>query len=243
MLNNGKILNIGVDMSLKLPMRIISFALLLGLLSSCYHPPFNDFLPYNPVVPRVIGGTAVGAAAAGIAYGTVAGALIGGAAGGAIGAIIGYQHESKSRTINELRKMDIQFISYGDTLTLVVPTDKYFMFNSPRLNEVCFPGLEYIVKLLKFYPESCIYVAAFTDNVGSYQHKKLLSQAQAETMMTFLWGHGIHAELFKSEGYGDKNDISDNKLIHGSAQNRRIEIQWLTNLHPAAPVKLSETIK
>ncbi|MDI1352690.1 MAG: OmpA family protein, partial [bacterium] len=87
-----------------------------------------------------------------------------------------------------------------------------------------------IIKLLKLYPQSPIYVAVFTDNVGTREHKKRLSQAQAETMLTFLWANDIQAMRLKAEGYGDKNDISDNHWIHGSAQNRRIEIQWFTGI-------------
>lgn len=115
-------------------------------------------------------------------------------------------------------------------MTLLIPTDKYFMFMSPRLNELCYPGLLNVVKLLRLYPKSPIYVAGFTDNVGSRYHKKRMSQAQAETMMTFLWANGVRSIQLKAEGYGDKNDIGDNRIVHGSAYNRRIEIQWFTGL-------------
>ena len=115
-------------------------------------------------------------------------------------------------------------------MTLIVPVDKYFMFESPRLNEICYPGLINIVRLLKFYPYSPVYVAGFTDNVGTDRHKKLMSQAQAETMLTFLWANNVPAQLLKAEGYGQKNDVGDNQLIHGSAYNRRIEIQFFNAL-------------
>jgi flagellar motor protein MotB len=45
-------------------------------------------------------------------------------------------------------------------------------------------------------------------------------------MLTFLWANDIQARRLKAEGYGDRFDIGDNKLIRGSAYNRRIEIQW-----------------
>ena len=83
---------------------------------------------------------------------------------------------------------------------------------------------------MKLYPQSPIYVAGFTDNVGSPKQKKRLSQAQAETMLTFLWSNGIRSMQLKAEGYGDKNTIADNYVVHGSADNRRIEIQWFTGL-------------
>jgi outer membrane protein OmpA-like peptidoglycan-associated protein len=179
---------------------------------------------------RVATGTAFGTAVGAAATGTIPGLVIGAAVGGAAGVAVGFYKTSKKSIIYELNKEGIEFVEYGDTMTLIVPIDQYFMFESPRLNEICYPGLNNIIRLLKFYPLSPIYVAGFTDNVGSSRHKKLMSQAQAETMLTFLWAYDIPAQLLKAEGYGDKNDVGDNKLIHGSAYNRRIEIQWFSSL-------------
>ena len=46
-------------------------------------------------------------------------------------------------------------------------------------------------------------------------------------MITFLWAKGIRAQHLYAEGMGDKYPIGDNFLTHGSAFNRRIEIQWV----------------
>lgn len=210
--------------------QILGFGLITCMLGGCYHPPYNNFKPDPRTSRKAVQGATVGTVAGVIVGGTLPGAAVGAAIGGSIGIAKGLHSESKTQIIKELKKQDIQYVQYGDTMTLVVPTDRYFMFNSPRLNEVCYPGLTNIIRLLKLYPKSPIYVAGFTDNVGSRYHKKMLSQAQAETMLTFLWAHDIRAMRLKAEGYGDKNAISDNDLIHGSAQNRRIEIQWFTGL-------------
>lgn len=234
-----KSLIIGVEMSLILSKtRILCYGLVICLLSSCFHPPFNNFRT-DYQAPRKTGvGAGFGSAVGGLTSGTLTGALLGGAVGGTIGAVIGIHKDSKKKIIKDLSKQNIEFVEYGDTMTLIVPTDKYFMFESPRLNELCYPGLNNIVRLLKLYPKSPIYVAGFTDNVGSRRHKRLMSQAQAESILTFLWANNIQAYRLKAEGYGDKNAISENSLIHGSAQNRRIEIQWFTGLvaQPQGPV-------
>jgi outer membrane protein OmpA-like peptidoglycan-associated protein len=210
--------------------KILSLGLITCMLGACFHPPYNNFKP-DPRTARKAGqGAGVGTVAGMIVGGTLTGSIVGAAVGGSIGLANGLSKENKSQIIKELKKQDIQFVEYGDTMTLIVPTDKYYMFNSPRLNEVCYPGLNNIIRLLKIYPRSPIYVAGFTDNVGSRHHKKMLSQAQAETMLTYLWAHDIRAMRLKAEGYGDKNAVSDNALIHGSAQNRRIEIQWFNGL-------------
>ena len=213
--------------------RVVCISLLSMTLSGCFHPPYNDFKKPPPNVNRAITGAGVGAIAGSLLGGAAVGGLMGGAIGGTLGTFSEIHHAGKPATIRDLQKNDIQFVQYGDTMVLVIPTDHYFQFNSPNLNDICFAGLNNVVKLLKLYNCSTIYVAAFTDNVGTREHKKRLSQARAETMLTFLWANNIRAKSLKAEGYGDKFDIGDNRLIHGSAYNRRIEIQW--NNKPVVP--------
>jgi outer membrane protein OmpA-like peptidoglycan-associated protein len=210
--------------------QVISIGLIIYLLSACTHPPYNNFQPDKRMGRDAAAGVTSGSIIGLITSGTLTGVLAGGAVGGTIGTIHAVYKDSKPALVKQIKKQSIQFIEYGDTMTLIIPTDKYFAFMSPRLNELCYPGLMNIVKLLKLYPQSPIYVAGFTDNVGSSEHKKKLSQAQAESVMTYLWANGIHSIQLKAEGYGDKNNIANNDVIHGSADNRRIEIQWFTGL-------------
>lgn len=194
---------------------------------SGFHPPFNNFNPYNPGPRRVATGAAIGAGT-GAVIGAIAGnAPAGAAIGGVAGAAVGAYYNTQRNLIKAIKQEDIQYTQYGNTITLLIPTDRYFLFDSPQLNDICYPGLNNIVRLLQYYPDSPIFVAGFTDDVGSRHHKKMLSQARAETMLTFLWANNIHAQRLRAQGYGDKHDIGDNKLIRGSAYNRRLEIQWL----------------
>jgi outer membrane protein OmpA-like peptidoglycan-associated protein len=208
----------------------VSTGLWFSLLVGCTHPPYDNFKPDKTMARTATSGAAAGAVVGVITGGTLSSTLIGGAIGGGVGTVRAVYKNSKPVIVKQLKKQSIQFVEYGDTMTLIIPTDKYFMFMSPRLNELCYPGLLNVVKLLKLYPKSPIYVAGFTDNVGSSEHKKRLSQTQAETMMTYLWANGVSSVQLKAEGYGDKNPIGDNKVVHGSAYNRRIEIQWFTGL-------------
>lgn len=213
--------------------RSMSVSLLALTLSGCFHPPYNNFRDDHRALKQVAFHTGVGAGA-GAMIGTVAGGtVIGTVIGGVAGAGVGLYKTSKRALIKEMQAQDMQLIEYGDTMTLLVPTDHYFQFNSPRLNDICYPGLNNIIRLLKYYPNTPIYVAGFTDDVGTRHHKKMLSQARAETMLTFLWAHDIYAQRLHAEGYADQHTVGDNHIIHGSAYNRRVEIQWLINPAPA----------
>lgn len=211
---------------LEMKVKILIITLLSFALSACFHPPFNNFQKDRRALRQatIFGGIGAGAGAAvgSVVGSTAAGAIIGAAAGASVGLLKNTKHS----LLMAIKRQDMELVEYGDTLTLLIPTDRYFVFNSPHLNDICYPGLNNIVRLLSYYPNTPIYVAAFTDDVSSHHHKKKLTQARAEAMITFLWANGIQAQRLHPEGYADLHDIGDNKLIHGSAYNRRIEIQW-----------------
>lgn len=215
--------------------RLVQIGLLALTLSNCYKPPYNNFKPYPSSMnyyQSAPSGLAIGAVAMGAVGGPI---FLGTAAGAVIGTGVAHFNSSKKSIIKELQKYQIQFVQYGDTTTLIVPTDRYFYFNSARLNQFCYQGLVNILRLISLYPPCPVYVAGFTNDVGSRYHKRMLTQAQAEAMVTFLWANGIPARRLNPEGYSDKHPVSDNKLIHGSAQNRRLEIQFFSNCSVAVP--------
>ena len=213
--------------SAKTTKQFLLYLMVLGL-SSCFHAPYNNFENDHRALKKMAVVTAAGAGVGAIA-GSVAGNTLAGAAiGGVIGAATGVYRNSEAALLRDLSREDIQFVRHGDTMTLLVPTDKYYEFNSSRLNDICFPGLNNIVRLLHFYSCHPIYVAGFTDNIGSKQHKNKLSAARADAMVTFLWAKGVKAKHLHAEGYGDQFPLGENTIIHGSAFNRRIEIQWFT---------------
>lgn len=213
-------------MSVKFSMqRMITCVGLFLTLSGCFHPPYNNFQA-DPRSATPVSASTVAGVGAGAIIGSVV--IPGAALGGAAGSLISLQKNSTHHLITELKKQHIEIIKYGDTTTAIIPTDRYFVFDTPALNELSYPGLINILKLLKKSPHSVIYVAGFTDNVGSPYHKKMLSQARAETFLTFLWANNIAAQRLHAKGYADHHAIGDNKIMHASAYNRRIELQWVS---------------
>lgn len=208
--------------------QLACISLLMLSLSGCFRPPYNNFQDDKRATKYTLFGAGYGAAAGAIAGSVASSAGAGAVIGGIAGSIVAYQKTLKPQIIRDLNKYDIQFTCYGDTQTLIVPTDLYYYFDSPRINDLAYKGLNNIVRLLKYYPCTPIYVAGFSDDVGTDHHKKKLSQARAEAMITFLWANGIEAQRLHPEGYADKHPVGDNDLIRGSAFNRRVEIQWLT---------------
>jgi OOP family OmpA-OmpF porin len=84
--------------------------------------------------------------------------------------------------------------------------------------------LSYAVSSLKKNPSLVIEVDGHTDNVGSAKKNMALSQARAETVMSYLQTHGVTNSM-TAKGYGKDNPIADNKTADGRLQNRRVSLK------------------
>lgn len=208
--------------------KLITMGAFLLLLMACYHPPYNDFKPEYPLVPYTAAGTAVGAIVGAAASAPLTGVGIG-AAGGVL---VGLYNSSKPKIIQDMRKQDIELIEYQHKITLILPTDHYFKFNSPKFHELQFRGLAAMMAFIRLYPYATFHVAVFSDRVGSVEESLKLGEARAHTMLTFLYANGVPVEQLTAQSIGPYFAIGDHALIHGSAYNRRLEIQWDTRENP-----------
>ncbi|OGV28125.1 MAG: hypothetical protein A3F18_04310 [Legionellales bacterium RIFCSPHIGHO2_12_FULL_37_14] len=128
--------------------------------------------------------------------------------------------------LKKLYEYKIEVVHYGDQVTLIVPTDQYFEFNSDKLIDRQYKGLEVIVKFIRTYPKCPLAVAAFSDNVDGTKRNLKLTDKRANAMVAFLWANGIAAKRLVPQGFGEHYDVADNHIVRGRALNRRLEIQW-----------------
>lgn len=137
--------------------------------------------------------------------------------------------QASRRIIQHVQNGDIQIVNEGKRITLIVPTDKYFIFDTAKLSDLHYGPLADIAKLIKCFANAKVYVAGFTDDVGNYEHKRIMSKERAQAIVAYLWSQGISEHNLTTQGYGERFSIANNNLIHGSAMNRRVEIQWTMN--------------
>jgi outer membrane protein OmpA-like peptidoglycan-associated protein len=83
--------------------------------------------------------------------------------------------------------------------------------------------LNMIVQVLKDNPDVKFEIDGHTDNTGTPQHNKDLSQQRADAVKTQLISLGVDASRLTSKGFGDTKPISDNNTFEGKANNRRVE--------------------
>jgi OOP family OmpA-OmpF porin len=84
--------------------------------------------------------------------------------------------------------------------------------------------IDQIIALLKENPSLKISIEGHTDNTGTAQRNKILSEQRAQSVLNAVLKGGIEKERLSSKGWGQDKPIADNKTEEGKAKNRRVEI-------------------
>lgn len=136
------------------------------------------------------------------------------------GLLLSHTRNSLMQTLSD---QGVNVIAQGDSLRLVLQSDKFFYNGTPALRPKNYPILDNVAALLKEYGKVPITIAGYTDSIGSPTDQYTLTQQQAESMRTYLWTHGIEHQHLKVVGYGARNPVAANRG-KGYGANRRIEI-------------------
>jgi outer membrane protein OmpA-like peptidoglycan-associated protein len=73
------------------------------------------------------------------------------------------------------------------------------------------------------YPDVTVVIVGHTDNVGSDEDNRTLSQKRAQSVKDWLVAKGIDAGRMKVVGKGETEPMASNDTDDGRAQNRRME--------------------
>ena len=107
---------------------------------------------------------------------------------------------------------------------------KYVNFEtgSANLTALSRYELDNVVAAMNKYANLTIEVAGHTDSTGSLEGNVALSEARANSVANYLKGKGVAETRFKATGYGPNKPIDTNDTDAGRANNRRTEIEILT---------------
>jgi outer membrane protein OmpA-like peptidoglycan-associated protein len=173
-------------------------------------------------------------ASLGVVGGTIASTLanapipLGAAIGGTMGAAANGYYSTAAGLMEVLGQQGVQVIKYGSQVTLLVPTDSFFYLDSPKINPQVYAAMDNIAALLSKYPNSVVAIRAYSDNVNTSKRNLELSQNRADSVVAYLWTHGIPFQRLRATGYGEQQPIANNRKLNGSKANRRVEISFLT---------------
>jgi outer membrane protein OmpA-like peptidoglycan-associated protein len=67
-------------------------------------------------------------------------------------------------------------------------------------------------------------IQGHTDDTGTPDHNKSLSEARANAVLDWLVEHGISASRLSARGFGQERPLSPNVTPQGRARNRRVEL-------------------
>ena len=84
-------------------------------------------------------------------------------------------------------------------------------------------------------------VQGHTDNTGTPDHNKILSEQRADSVRTWLIEHGVSADRLVSRGYGQTKPLVPNVTTANKAKNRRVQFIILDKDTPPAADKPAAT--
>ena len=149
------------------------------------------------------------------------GAGVGAIAGGGIGA---YQDRQEAALRRELAGTGVDVVRQGDNITLNMPGNITFAFDSSNLQSQFYPVLNNVADTLNEYNQTVIEVAGHTDSVGDASYNQTLSVQRAQSVASYLTGRGVMQQRMIVTGAGETRPIASNDTEAGRAQNRRVEI-------------------
>ena len=127
-------------------------------------------------------------------------------------------HEQKPLTMN----IKLQAIALN---AKVVLKNIFFELDSYELKPESKLELGKLIQFLKTNPTVTIEIGGHTDNQGSREHNKILSENRAKTVYDYLIQHHIEKSRLSYKGYGFDQAIASNDNPEGRALNRRTEFK------------------
>jgi len=112
--------------------------------------------------------------------------------------------------------------------TKVVLRNIFFDYDKATLRPESAAELDKLIAILMKEPMLRIEISGHTDNKGSHEYNKKLSEGRAKTVVDYLVEHGIKRDRLEYAGYAFDQPISDNDTEEGRQLNRRVEFKVLS---------------
>ena len=100
-----------------------------------------------------------------------------------------------------------------------------FETGKATIKKKSYPLLNQIAAIFIENKDYIVEIQGHTDNTGSYELNKELSDKRANSVRDYLIGQGVDFQRLTAVGYGPDVPIADNKTKAGRAKNRRVEFK------------------
>ncbi|TAL62207.1 MAG: hypothetical protein EPN85_03145 [Bacteroidetes bacterium] len=124
-----------------------------------------------------------------------------------------------------VKDFGLNSLSVGSKIVL---KNIFFDFDKATLRAESASELERLTKLLTDAPTIEIEISGHTDNKGSDEYNRKLSQSRAQAVVDYLVKKGIEKSRFTAKGYGKTKPVATNDTDEGRQLNRRTEFEILS---------------
>jgi outer membrane protein OmpA-like peptidoglycan-associated protein len=111
---------------------------------------------------------------------------------------------------------------------IVLKQQIHFQTGRSNIEPGSYGILDEIAAVLKQSPKWVVRVEGHTDTVGRHASNMKLSQARAESCMSYLIQQGAGSQQLTAVGYGPDKPVASNNTAVGRAQNRRTEFKIIS---------------
>ena len=184
----------------------------------------------NKTKGAIIGATA-GAATGAVLSGKdnkavaiIIGAAVGGVAGGLIG---DYMDKQAAEIDKELEDATVERV--GEGILITFDSGILFDFDSYSLKAATKDNLQDLSPTLLKYEDTDLMILGHTDNTGTEEYNKVLSDRRAESVEHYLVTQGVASGRMDPTGYGESDPIATNETDEGRQLNRRVEVVIVAN--------------
>ena len=153
--------------------------------------------------------------------GAIIGAIVGATTGNAIGQTLDQQAADLRR---DLKNDQVDIMNTGSELIVTMPQDILFALDSAAVRSDLRRDLGVVAGNLQAYPNSTISIEGHTDNTGTANYNRILSQRRANAVADILVNNGVPPARLYAVGRGENEPVASNLSATGRAQNRRVEI-------------------
>ena len=123
------------------------------------------------------------------------------------------------------KKISLVRLKAGNKIAL---NNIYFNQNEASLTDFARLMLAELTHVLEQQPGIVIEIGAYTDDVGSNDYNKALSEKRALAVKQHLIEKGAKTQQLLSKGYGEANPVAQNTSDENRALNRRVEFRILS---------------
>lgn len=132
---------------------------------------------------------------------------------------------AQSAALRRDYQMDIYIIPATSKPIITLP-DLLFDIASYKFKNESYKSLERLVDYIELNTNKSIEIYGHSDNTGTDEFNKLLSENRANELKKFLVDNGVDEDKIKTFGCGSQKPVLPNNTLANRQKNRRVEIYF-----------------